>query len=79
MCVCVCVWGGGGVHWAPHTDPCVRVETAVMHSCCWQTLYDSFMGCEVSPRQLRSQSHDAVEHRIKVEHSSIDLLHIGKD
>ena len=45
----------------------------------FQTLYVSFVACEVPPRQLRSESHDSVEDRIRVENSHIDLLSIGKD
>ena len=48
-------------------------------SCFFQTLYVSFVACEVPPRQLRSESHDSVEDRIRVENSHIDLLSIGNE
>ena len=44
-----------------------------------QTLYVSFVACEVPPRQLRSQSHNTVDDRIQMETSHIDLLSVGKD
>ena len=51
----------------------------VKHFFLFQTLYDTFVVCEIPPRQLRSDSYDKVQDRIRVENSHIDLLSIGKD
>ena len=57
---------------------CVIVTSILSWCLLMQTLYESFLSCDVSTGQLESETYDTVQNRIRVENSHIDLLSVGK-